>query len=246
MAVLMNGSTDQLSIAEGPLSTKFSVTFWARLLSDQDQYTGPLGFFGSASKYFIPGGTISDGMDARILWASPGSGDAYSDVMNAADLYTIDRWEFFFATVDGTSLECKALSSGEDTFQDTASDTSNGNYTAWTSFILGRDPFADWQNAEIGSAKIWSNVILSDVQALGERLYFNPQNEGGSIWAVYKLASGALTVDSIGNGKTLSAAGTPTFASDPSDILGDDPVVGGGVFASYYQQYYRSLMSGIL
>lgn len=233
MGVLINGSLDVLSIAEGPLSTKFCMTFWARLLADQDYYAGPTGFI-AGEDYFLPGATGSDGIDARIAWNSPSASDTLSGTMNSGNLYTIDQWEFFFASCNGTAIVCKALSTGESTFQDSTSDTLGDDYLTWEEFFIGVDDWGGWQNCEVASVKIWSNVILSDADAQSERLYYNAQNESGSIWAVYKLANGALTTDSSGNGKTLSSAGTPTFASDPSDILGDDPA--GGSVPTIIQQ----------
>jgi hypothetical protein len=88
--------------------------------------------------------------------------------------------------------------------------------------------FATEGQYTVAFVKIWSTVELSDADCLTERLYRNIQTNTANDWALYKFLTGALTTDSSGNSRTLTAVGAPEFnADEPAAILGDDP--GGGV-----------------
>lgn len=96
--------------------------------------------------------------------------------------------------------------------------------TAIDSIALGASDVTGSSAAiiRIGPNKFYSSA-LSDAAALDDYHYRNAQN--ASPWAVYHHASGALTTDSSGNGRTLTVDGTGHAhnADEPTAILGDDP-----------------------
>lgn len=81
---------------------------------------------------------------------------------------------------------------------------------------------ADMFDGTLALLKIFDSV-LTDAQAITEFRYRLPQLPA---WAAYRFANGALTTDSSGNARTLTAVGTPVYSSaEPLAIVGDTAVV---------------------
>lgn len=72
---------------------------------------------------------------------------------------------------------------------------------------------ANLPKISVAAWKIWTST-LTDPEILAEAGSLAPVK--ASPWANYQFASGALTTDSSGNGRTLTSNGTPTFTADPS------------------------------
>jgi hypothetical protein len=75
-----------------------------------------------------------------------------------------------------------------------------------------------YPNADYAFLKFWS-AALSDAALDDEVDYADPDSANiASLRSWFEFKSGALTADSSGNGRNLTSAGSPAFASDPAGV----------------------------
>lgn len=212
MAVRFDASGEYLSRLTGPSTASYSKTFWAR----KRGVSGTHAFIAHLHE---------GGSDYHALYAAGGTNIIIETLLGSSPTLVplvTDTWYFFLMTYGGGTLTAKYLVAGDSVFASSQQLTGLTNFAAFDEIDLSV-PGPNWFNGEVASVKLWSGVVLSDANALAERLYRNPQTNLGSVWATYQIKSGALGTDSSGNGRTLTENGTLAFVADPSDILGDSP-----------------------
>lgn len=201
------------SINSGPNTRNWTMTFWMRRRADPGAVSLISGWqhTGGTHEWTIRTAATGDTVDAR--WIEDGGDHTQTNLKTIVT----DTWDYYMMRRDdtGDALALKSLISGESSF--TTSLTATGEFTPDAVMTLLRIGNVDGMDMEIAAWKGWT-IAISDADALTERTTLDVTTNTGSEWANYQFASGALETDSSGNARTLTANGTPTFVSDPSDI----------------------------
>ena len=225
MSVQLDGSTEWYTYSTPPAGS-FTMCGWFRRDTDSGAEEGVVGI--TANSFFEWQGLIIIQGGDVIVVQDPG-GSASTGITE-----TTGTWRFFMLRYDtgAAVVDLKMCVNGaSSSFTATAQRTSTTNATPTDLVIGAREPDGDAKFAGTFAFVKLFDSVLTDGDALAERLYRNPQQAS---YAAYKFASGALTTDSSGNSRTLTSNGTPVHSTDePSDILGDDPAasstVGAGI-----------------
>ena len=156
---------------------------------------------------------------------------SHSNAAQSADLFVADYdvWIFLAWTYNGTDAVFRYLLSGGTAFANAVTFQPTHPGTAWEALVVGKGADPRFLDGEVASLKVWSGAVLSEAALLAERRYRNPQSNLANVWGTYHMKSSALGVDSSGNGRHFTETGSPSFAADPVDILGDDPPADGAV-----------------
>ena len=205
MGVLYNASGEKHSVSAS-ISSPISMCCWARLAADRNTYTGFVSYDDASSNYaFI--GTWSDGTQSRFFT---------SGVEQNGPAMTIGDWYFFaYNFTNGTNTKAAYAAHVNDANVTDYSFTANANIPASGTLILGNTGFGDWMNGTLMAVKVWSGVALSQAEFEAERWFITPQRTD-NLYAWYPLDDGVIsTTDYSGNGRTLTAAGTPTVDDNP-------------------------------
>lgn len=217
-----------LSRITGPTPGIGAATCWFRLRAGGAAGVSPWSTYSGTTYY--AGFDIEDDKNV-FAQGDQGAGHYATATLFVAD---DDVWYFGALTFDGVDVKLRYLTSGATDFQNFESVAAGVSQPAWDLAGIGVSAFAGGDgDIEVAALKVWDGVAPPDSQLRGERLYRNPQSNLANVWGTYHLKSGALGTDSSGNGRTLTATGTPSFAADPVDILGDDPVAVEGSVGLY-------------
>lgn len=106
--------------------------------------------------------------------------------------------------------------------------TGGTNGTALSSIFVGTDGWDEPVAANIAFHRIWDGTALSKTQLEAELQSTTPVVTT-NLWADYRFASGALTTDSSGNSRSLTATGSPSYVADP-DLDGEYGAAGGTTY----------------
>lgn len=214
MGIRVDSANKGLSRGTGPNGSTFTFTWWGRRRSDRNTF----GYFliDSAAGAAMQVRTLVDGESVVLDTTEQG-------VTGTLVSLVTDTWYFFALTFTGGTAKLQYLASGGSSFAGNVTQTGLAGLGTINDLRFSNNS-TDWLDCEVASAKIWSGVALSDGEQLAERLYRNPQSNVGSIYATLQMKSGAVGTDSSGLGNNFTESGSPAFAADPSDILGDSPV----------------------
>lgn len=211
MAVRFDGSTDGY-ICDTDLAATgtFSMCCWGTVDTDRNEYSTwlALGGTGANSSFILQ--THDDGLSATVWYKG-------IEVMGTGGrvLLTLGKWYFLAVSVNGaagnmyvrahdaTTTTVKSWASGGPTTMTPTNNTIGYN----TAFA------AEWLNGRVAAAKIWNGVALSQAEFEAEMWQTMPARTENLIgW--YPLHS-PETADYSGNGRTLTANGSPTQEGSP-------------------------------
>ncbi len=210
---------DSLSRTTGPSTSAWTITGWVRKHTNGGGYQTMFSLNGSAGSYT---NFLFPANNNAIIQGEITSGYFESSALVNVSL---DTWYYFAFSFDGSTVKARYINTGGNTIANTITRSEGVISGSYNALYFGSNIFADTFEGEFAGVKIWSGVALSDADIITERQYRNPQTNLGNVWATYHMKSGALGTDSSGNTRTLTENSTPTFVTDPTDILGDDPVV---------------------
>lgn len=141
------------------------------------------------------------------------SGDG-TNQLNETDAVVPGDWSFMAVTYDGTVA--RAYLDGSELASQTMA--MSGSYD---SVSLGAS--LGISTVELAQVKVWQGVALTPAQLALEQLYWRPQNAPSKLYAWWQLEAAAPTLDSSGNSRTLSGAGSANGSFTPPGQL--DPTV---------------------
>lgn len=141
------------------------------------------------------------------------SGDGLN-LLNESDAVVTGDWSFMALTYDG-AIARAYLDSVEITSQ---AMSMSGSYDSVTIGAL-----SGTSTVELAQVKVWQGIALSPAQLATEQLYWRPQSAPSKVYAWWQLEAAAPTLDSSGNSRTLSGAGTANGSFTPPGQL--DPTV---------------------
>lgn len=221
MAARYEASATYHSLTSGPNTRTWTTTFWWRRRADPGALSLIVGLRHTTGTHDWTVQTDATGDVVRADINEDGGAHDLDTLFTA----TTDTWYFIMLRRDDTSdaLAIKYLASGGSSFANSV--TTTGEFTPDEAMTLLRIGNVDSMDQEIAAVKIWS-AALSDADALTERSTLDVTTNTGSEWANYQFLNGALTTDSSGNGRTLTANNTPAYVADPSDLGATAAVTG--------------------
>lgn len=201
-AVRFDASAEKYSrTATGLGGVDHTVCCWVKLAADRNTNSIATSI-DNASALYVMMGTTSSGTLMKLDCAAGGN--------NLVDM-TVGVWYFcsyvfpiahllnkqtFYALEGAGSLTASTLA------------TINTDPTDACTFIVGNNGFNNWLNGSIAQLRVWS-AALTSTELLAEYHSTTPVRTS-NLWAAYSFASGPQTTDDSGNGRTLTATGTPT------------------------------------
>jgi hypothetical protein len=161
-----------------------------------------------AGSHYCQFGASSDGTS---LFLSNGGTTAFD--------FTTGTWAFIAATIDRTTAENwiyyanapATTLTREFFFANPSSHLLDAN-----TFHIGGTGFGDPFAGSIAAVKVW-NAVLTQTELTTEAAKYAPQRTA-NLWGAYSFQSGPQTTDDSGNGRTLTATGTPTLDSSGPPI----------------------------
>lgn len=129
---------------------------------------------------------------------------------------TTGAWYFFAVTINGTTRTSYYANQGDTTLTSVSGSVTNST-AAGTELNLGFvNYFGDYSRGRLAHFRLWGAVLSqSELEA---EMASATAVRASNLTNEYRFASGALTTDSSGNGRTLTSFsfGTPTFTADPT------------------------------
>jgi hypothetical protein len=170
----------------------------------------------SPGTHYAQWGVSSGGLN-YFLGGNPGGG-------SSAFNFTVGTWAFVAATMDRTNAE-SWLYYANAPVTTLARDFMFGNTAAnWldtNTFTIGGDGFGDPWQGSIAAVKVW-NAVLTQTELEAEAPLATPVRTA-NLWGAWSFANGPQTNDESGNGRTLTAVGTPTTDASGPPISGGGP-----------------------
>jgi len=207
-AVRFSSSAMKYSRSASGLGGTFTMTCWAKIVTDRNAITCFIGQDDASTNYYYLS-TTSDGTSLRR--------DGTSGAANPSGLnMTVGTW-VYMATVNdtggGTDLMGYKVSGGSWVASSAGAATVVGPNNANT-FYIGNNGFNNFLNGSIAAVKVW-DVALTDAELQAEAFTYAAVKTSG-LWANYQFRSGPQTTDDSGLGKTLTQGGVPVLdASGP-------------------------------
>lgn len=190
--------------ATGLGAVAFTRCCWVKIVVDRNAVSSILGCDNAGAGY----NSLVLMSNGTALGCIRNTGDGTS----AVDL-TVGVWYFvadFHPVGAATTGGWYYQTEGQATLNAVASGalTTNPLVDAWT-FTIGNDGFSSFLNGSIAQVRVWA-AVLTQAELLAEYHATSPVR-ATNLWAAYSFASGPQTTDNSGNGRTLTAAGTPTL-----------------------------------
>lgn len=177
-----------------PNKNPLTIRAWVRRLGDRNAFSGWAALNKSGDELLFCG-TDADG---ETLYAYAGS-----DFYASADSTPADgNWHHLVYTYNGTT--CKIYVDGSEVFS--TSLTQDGAAAISVS-ILTTD-FGSWWNGAVEGVAIWEDT-LDAAEVLADMAYLEPQLTT-NLWAFWPLSGHTDLTDASGNGRDLTAVGSPT------------------------------------
>ncbi len=214
-AVSFNGTNTRYTRTALGLGGSFTMACWVKIVVDQNTYTSVLAQGDGASNYYHLGTGSTGTLFTRDSTSGAGANSGYD--------FPIGTW-VYIATVNdtgaGNDLMGYKPAGGSWTPLALGAATVTGPSDTNT-FYIGADSFGGWLNGSVAAVKIWT-VALTDAELQAEAATYAPVKTSG-LWAAYSFENGPQTNDESGNGRTLTAVGTPTTDASGPPISGGGP-----------------------
>lgn len=212
-SVRFNGTSGKYSRSATGLATNFTWTCWAKMAVSRGTYSQMLAQDNAGGNYYQFGATST----GTVLGRDGTSGAG----VNTGVTIPIGTWMYIGCVNDtaggGTDIFGWKIAGGSwTTYAQSPGVTVTGPADANT-FYIGSNGFNNWFNGSIAAVKVWT-VALTDAELQAEAATYAPVKTSG-LWANYKFNAGPQTTDDSGNGRTLTAAGTPTLDSSGPPII---------------------------
>lgn len=205
MAARFDAATDAYRATTGlPTGGTYTVTCWANLLVDRDDYSGVWGLDdGVASGLWLQ--TDSDGTTLGVF-------DTPAATHLGATAVTVGTWYRVAVVVNGTSVTTHIGAAGAAL---TTSTATLAPLSSPSRLAIGDEGFSGWLNGRVAAFKLWGAALSADEAAL-ELEQYTPRRAANLLrWHPFVAAE---TVDYSGNGNALTAGGTGTTTEDGPPI----------------------------
>lgn len=207
-AVRFDASGEKYSrSASGLGASAFTRCCWVKLAADRNTYSMVLGCDNAGGNYNSLG-MLANGTQPGNL-RNIGDGGVTGVDFTVGTWYFLADWHPVGANTTGGWYWQTEGQSTLNAFSSSVNGT-NDLADAW-SFIIGNDGFNSWLNGSIAQVRAWA-AVLTQAELLAEYHATSPVRTA-NLWAAYSFAAGPQTTDDSGNGRTLTAAGTPTLDS---------------------------------
>ncbi|MET8766324.1 LamG-like jellyroll fold domain-containing protein [Streptomyces sp. NPDC004658] len=233
MSQRSDAASDRVSYTASPPpdpATAFTVTFWARLRVDRDDFSTMLRLHSaSGGSTTVNVATGSSGVTPVVV--SPGN----TSGIVATDSLAVDAWRMIAVTVAGTGA------TGGKIYTKTIGGTTNivtGQVSGGSApdglTLFGRSPgdAGEWFNGGLAYVRVWS-AVLSQAEIEAEWASATIVRTSG-VWANWPMLTNILDVS--GNGRHLTAGTTAlTTEDDPSlntNVTGSATAALGGLTAT--------------
>jgi hypothetical protein len=188
----------------------WSVCGWLYLVADTGGdgdlfFVQPTATPGSA--YAIRLGYSHNGSDPTLRFRS---GDG-TDQLNHTEVVTTGQWYNLAITYDGTTA--RAYVDGVEVASQTMAMSGTYDQCDLGDFAFGTTI------VELAQIKVWEGHALSPAELATEILYWQPQTATGDVYAWWQQEAADPTLDSSGNGHTLSGPGTTDGSFTPPGQL---------------------------
>jgi hypothetical protein len=133
--------------------------------------------------------------------------------------FTTGTWAFIAASIDRTGTECwlyYANAPATTLTREFFFAVPTSHMLDTNTFSIGGDGFGDPWAGSIAAVKVW-NAVLNQTELTAEAAKYAPVRTA-NLWGAYSFQSGPQTTDDSGNGRTLTATGTPTLDSSGPPI----------------------------
>lgn len=206
MSVRFDGSTDEYFGASIVSITGWTVTCWAKLQVDRNNY----------STIFAWDGSADDG-----LWFQTGTSgtslqvwDGTSDRAFSIGAMSVGVWMRYALTrPTSTSVTLYAATDVGAVSSQTITTSSTGTYSA---INIGNSPESEFLNGNVANLKAYS-ALLTQSEIEAEWASWDAVRTT-SLVRHHKFKDAAETIDYSGNGFSLTSGGSPTFDSDNPPI----------------------------
>lgn len=204
-----------------PSSTTLSFSFWLRIDTDRNTYSGAFAIDNGTTD--AGSGSIFMGTDVDGTTMVFGTENGTQQLTNIVNM-TVGTWYWFCACKSGSTASIYYATATATTIT-TVNATGLSNPSGLTTLRVGSIPYTDnWVNGSMGAVKIWDGSQLSAAQAANERHLILPVVRD-SLWAEYPFHQGGANAeaqtDRSGNGRTLSGGtSSTTTAANPAIKLG--------------------------
>jgi hypothetical protein len=215
MAIHSSGTSYvSYTVSGAPSATIFTVTFWGKITTDNNDFSTFFSIDRVSNDYFVIQ-TLADGVTP---FAERNDGDGpYDNTASWASALTVGTWYFFAGVLNGTTVKLyiadptQALTS--------VSNTLAGSPTAaWATIAMGNiatDTTAEL-TGDTAALKLWDGVELTQAEIEQERWTYLPQRRTNLYMCVPMFSNAtANLIDISGNGKNLITQGTPGTADGP-------------------------------
>lgn len=228
MSLRADEANDRASYTASPPpdpATAITITFWARLRVDRDDFSTMLRLHSSSgSTTRVTLATNSSGTVPAIF--SPGN----TSGIVGSDALVVDQWRMIALTVAGTGATGGRMYTrtvGGSTNVSTGQVSGGSTPDGITLFGRSVSDSSEWFNGGLAHVRVWSAVLTqSEIEAEWDS---TTPVRASNLWSAWSLATD-LT-DSSGNGRNLSPGLTAlTVEDDPPTTLGTD-VTGSGAAA---------------
>jgi hypothetical protein len=158
-----------------------------------------------------------------IQWTDSASSMRHIDVRSGSNSSQVtltapadETWGFWAITRDTDGNLTGYFGAESGTTLTAGSQTGSLQAAEFTAIgmAIGADRTGAGLDADVALVRIWESV-LSQSEFESEMVSATAVKTA-SLWAEYRFADGALTTDSGGNSRTLTATGTPTYVADPT------------------------------
>lgn len=214
MSVRFDGATDEYFGASVVGTTGWTVTCWAKLQVDRNNYSTIFAWDGAADDglWF----QTTDSGTSLMVW------DGTSDRPFSIGAMSVGTW-MFYALTRPTSTSVTLYAGAEDgaLSSQTITTSSTGAYSA---INVGNSPDSEWLNGNVANLQCYS-ALLTQTEIEAERQSWDAVRTSGLV-RHHRWRDAAETVDYSGNGRSLSVGGSPTFAADNPPITGTSAAAG--------------------
>jgi hypothetical protein len=193
--------------ATGLVGNNVSWCAWAKLLASTSNYSTIIASSQSGGDYNQMGTNSTGTQYGRIMTGG--------DNALVGAVFTPGVWTFCAVVHDlaGTDM-MYFFPAGGSLLSQNASESTNDGFQDICSFTIADWAFSGRWDGSIACVRVW-RAVLTQAELLIEKDKAVAQRTA-NLWAVYNFTSGPQTVDNSGNGRTLTATGTPTTdASGP-------------------------------
>lgn len=205
MSVRFDGATDRYSSTNtGVTASPWTVSLWAKLQVDRDDYTSFFQFRSASNQTTFQ--TQANGTSLQIY-------DGTADRNSTLTGLTVGTW--YSLAVVRTSATSVTIYRGQ-TGATTSQTLTTSTVSTPTAFELGNDALNEFLNGNLANVQVWS-AALTQPEIETEWATWDAVRTSNLV-RHHKFKDAAETTDYSGNARTLTSAGTPTFDADNPPI----------------------------